>query len=649
MKTTGLQPSDLLTRIAPPPVKCCIASQTLWSFEASQPLAPRVLKSDVQEDRGVWLYASGCGQIEVEVTVQLDRAFPAGRVDVVLINGGTTESPSITRPCPLAIVGMETGRQQRMMTMHGGTTEGMFPPLAYRPREEVGGAGWIWDGEIRSHPEGRSSNQNIPLLAFMPDAATPGGFIMGLEWSGEWRIGWRRPSGANGLTLDAAVLVGPFTLQPGERLALPTAHMVWFDADMQSATQAIRRYLYHRVCARYEGGLVIPPVSYDHWFGIDNRLNDTLLRTQAARAAELGVEFFVVDAAWFEGNFPEGVGNWNRIDRAKFPHGLEALAEDVRSKGMKFGLWFEPERAFEGTAAVREHPEFFIRLPGNKHCHLNLSIPAAQDWLIEWISGMITRYDIRWSRWDYNVEPAAYWRQVDPSGKIQFAYMKGLYRVLDILMNRHPHWFVEQCASGGRRLDMGTMRRAHSYWFSDHTDNPDMCRAMQAGANHFLPGHLCNSSVAVNANARDTRLDDTAILSRMLGKLAFDGDIAAVGSETVQRMRHWSDWFKRIRHLLVADFHSLTSIPNTDRDACVGEFVGANGDEAVVFAFRHHAESDRMTVKIKGLRPEARYCIANASAPTEASATGRELAEGWTIHLDRMDTAGLWHFQSVSR
>ena len=110
--------------------------------------------------------------------------------------------------------------------------------------------------------------------------------------------------------------------------------------------------------------------------------------------------------------------------------------------------------------------------------------------MIETVGGWIERLGLVWSRWDYNIEPMPMWKAIDPTLKIQFAYMQGLYRVLDTLMADHPDWMVEGCASGGRRVDMGTMRRAHTFWFSDQSVDPLLCRYMQARANRFLPGHL---------------------------------------------------------------------------------------------------------------------------------------------------------------
>ena len=383
---------------------------------------------------------------------------------------------------------------------------------------------------IESHPAGRSSNLHLPLLVSLASRAPDAdGLFCGMEWSGAWYISFEAQDEGQ-CALSAGVKIADLELAPGEQIDLPAVHLGFFRGGPAAGTNALRRHLYEQVCPCYQGKPMLPRVSYDHWFGIGNGLSESLLRRQAQRAAELGIEVFVVDAAWFAGEFPYGVGNWRVLDEKKFPNGLEPLADYVRELEMDFGLWFEVERAGENTQILREHPDWFVPAPRpgwQTSYHLNLAIPEAQAHVIELVGEWIERLDIRWSRWDYNIEPLLFWEQVDPSLKIQFEYFKGLYHVLDTLMARYPNWMVESCASGGRRIDIGTMKRAHTYWFSDHSHEAPICRAMQARANRLLPGHLLNSSVAVGRDAGDAGFDDTAAISRMLGKLAFDGDIAS--------------------------------------------------------------------------------------------------------------------------
>jgi alpha-galactosidase len=528
----------------------------------------------------------------------------------------------------------------------GGGTDWDLPPNAYSTRVTYDLRHTLY---LQSHGAGRSSNDDLPLLISVSEPLEAGLFF-GMEWSGEWILKMTAV-GDDKVRLGCA-FKSPCPIAPGETVDLPPVHLGFFNGGFDEGTNALRRHIYEQVCPHYQGKPTLPRVSYDHWFGIENRNTIDFMKTQVDRAAEMGAEVFVHDAAWFEGGFPHGVGNWDRVDREKFPNGLEELADYVRSKGMDFGLWFEIERAAPETSAVRNHPELFVEAPQwgqqpfggctGRQFHLNLALPEAQDWAIATVGELIERLDIRWSRWDYNIEPNPFWRSVDPTGAIQFAYMKGLYRVLDTLMARYPNWMVETCASGGRRFDLGTIRRAHTCWFSDHTTYPEVCRHMQARANRFLPGHLLNSSVAVGPGHGVSEVDDTAILSRMLGKLAFDGDIASLTPEMAARARHWSDVFKSIRHLLVQDFHQLTAAPTTGDDWDVMSFNAYDGSEAALYAFSGR-KAGEMTIPLRGLNPDAEYSIECLNDGAVETKRGTELMQkGLTISLAR-NSAKLWH------
>jgi alpha-galactosidase len=528
----------------------------------------------------------------------------------------------------------------------GGVTDWWLPPQAYRTQVAYDLQHSLY---LQSHGAGRSSNEDLPLLISVAEPLKAGLFL-GMEWSGEWFI--QMQAVGDDRVRAALAFKAPLILAAGESYDLPPVHLGFFDGGFNEGTNALRRHIYEQVCPLYRGRPTLPRVSYDHWFGVENNNTFDFIKTQVDRAAELGVEVFTYDAGWHAGGFPNGAGNWGRVDAAKLPNGLEPLADYVRAKGMDFGLWFEIERAAPDTDAVREHPEFFVEAPQlhtqpfggatGRQFHLNLARVDAQDWAIETVSGWIKRLDMRWCRWDYNIEPNPFWRAVDPTGAIQFAYMRGLYRVLDTLMARHPGWMVETCASGGRRLDLGMIRRAHTSWFSDHTEYPAVCRHMQARANRFLPGNLLNSSVAVKLGRGDQGFDDTAILSRMLGKLSFDGDIASWSPDWTRRVRRWTDVFKSIRHLLVQDFHQLTPAPAAADDWDVMSFNAYDGSGAALFAFSGRSAGTRR-VQLRGLAPENCYRIESMNdATTVAAMSGAALMqEGLPITLGA-NCAKLW-------
>jgi len=539
-------------------------------------------------------------------------------------------SDQMTKPIykiePLKLIFTVPGNQWRQLYANGGTFEFYYPPKAYQTQEHSRSEETF---RIESHPGGRSSDLHLPLLmSLASQGSNSDGLFCGMEWSGGWYMehqGLVKPKEteyslaheSDQSQLTIGIKVNGIRLQPGEILNLPAVHIGFFSGGPRAGTLGLRKYLHKHVSAKYHEKPMIPIVSYDHWFGIDNELNETLMREQAKRATELGVETFVVDASWFAGDFPYGAGNWEQVDEQKFPFGLEPLANYVRELGMGFGLWFEPERACQGTIVVERNPEWFIVKQEDKNGLLmNLALKEAQDYLIEMIGGWIQRLNLVWIRWDFNILPQGFWEKEDPTLKFQFHYMEGLYRVLDTLIEKYPDLMIEGCAGGGRRIDLGTIRRSHTFWFSDHSKDPWICRYMQARANCFLPGHLLNSSVAVGRRQGDAQFNDVAVLSRMMGKLAFDGDIASWSPELTIMMEKWAGHFKRIRHLLVQDFYQLTSIPTTSEDGDAVQFTSYPGDEAVLFIFSGSADM-KMSIPLFGLHKDQSYEMRYLSSDEE--------------------------------
>jgi alpha-galactosidase len=596
--------------------------------------------TDADGSGAVWRTADGALELQRKI-----EQTPTGLVIRSAFENSGSQEIVLTAFEPLSLE-FAVGRQDWVhYHAKGGVTDSWLPPQAYRTQVSYDLRHTLY---LQSHGAGRSSNDDLPLLVSVAEPLNAGLFV-GMEWSGEWILKMTAVQ-------DERVRLGtafkcPLAVAAGATVTLPPVHVGFFDGGFAEGTNALRRHIYEQVCPHYQGKPTLPRVSYDHWFGLENGNTIDVMKAQADRAADMGVEVFVHDAAWFAGGFPHGVGNWDCVDQDKFPNGLEELAAYVRAKGMDFGLWFEIERAAPDTSAVRNHPELFVEAPQlhsqpfggctGRQFHLNLALRDAQDWAIDTVGGWIERLDIRWSRWDYNVEPNPFWRSVDPAGAIQFDYMKGLYRVLDTLMARYPNWMVETCASGGRRFDLGTIRRAHTCWFSDHTTYPAVCRHMQARANRFLPGHLLNSSVAVGAGHGLSMVDDTAVLSRMLGKLAFDGDIASLSPDAAERARHWVETFKSIRHLLVQDFHQLTPAPAAGDDWDVMSFNAYDGSEAALFAFSGRTAGE-LSVPLRGLNPAERYRITSLSDGGEQTLSAAALVQpGLTMTLDA-NQARLW-------
>ena len=157
-------------------------------------------------------------------------------------------------------------------------------------------------------------------------------------------------------------------------------------------------------------------------------------------------------------------------------------------KGVKTIVWFEPERVAAGTWLATEHPQWV--LGGSGGGLLNLGNPEAWNWLVNHVDKIITEEGIDLYRQDYNIDPLAYWRgndTADRQGMTENKYVTGYLAYWDELLRRHPGMLIDSCASGGRRNDLETMRRAVPLLRSDYLFEPVGQQGHTYGLSFWLP------------------------------------------------------------------------------------------------------------------------------------------------------------------
>lgn len=225
---------------------------------------------------------------------------------------------------------------------------------------------------------------------------------------------------------------------------------------------------------------------------------DAVCRNHAAANAEIGVEYYLIEN-WFEsladrpqtwGATGAALGNW-KPDPVRFPD-LKGFADFVRSSGMRFGLWTDMEVAHAESRVAREHPEWVLYPAlGGPTGLLNLGLREAQDWAIAVYDRLIKEYGIEWIFYDNNIEPRCYWDTNEAPhrrGRMQHDYIRGVWRVWEETLRRHPNVVFQNCSSGGRRIDLGTLARAHCAFTCDQFRDADLIRYQFSGANTVLPG-----------------------------------------------------------------------------------------------------------------------------------------------------------------
>ncbi len=561
---------------------------------------------------------------EIEVTNDTDAAI---EIDSL---------PSLTLAVP-----RDTGDQ--MSLLNGGRWDEALPPHAYRL--ETRNLDEIHQHTIGAAADGRSTADHVPWLALTTPSG--GGVIASLIWSGRWRLDVRRSG--DEMTISFGISDFSHRLAPGERISLPGIVLAGFAGDLDDAANTWRDWIVAHWMPSMPANW--PWVQYNHWYAYGGDIDETRLFEEACFAAAAGAEVFVIDDGWFRGRRPDsyvkGWGDW-REDPAKFPNGLKAFGDRVRSLGMKFGLWVEPERADDTGELVQAHPGWiamrdgaFIYRPSDGHhtdgatqgVHLCLGNPDVQRWMSDDVIRVVRDYGVDWLKWDYNLgyglgcDAADHGHQATDG---HHAHTLGLYRVFGEIRAACPNLVIENCASGGHRMDLGTLRHTHTNWVSDYTHRAASCRQHVQGAGLFLPLQHLNTWVLDDRDTFEFR-------SRMGGAFGFSSFMGEWSPEDREALAAAVAKYKLLRPFLSGRRYLLTGPLHQDWE--VWQFVHPDEDRMAILAFREGGQVTEIRVYPRMVSPDRIYAVHGASE----QGPGEQLAgNDLSIALEPRSSALLW-------
>lgn len=513
----------------------------------------------------------------------------------------------------------------------GGMADGFLPPRTFALRRNCFAPTVPDDGLIELTTDGgRSSNRDLPFF-FIQNNAQQAGMFVAFGWSGQWDALVLRDPKAGTLRLWGEIPDVEIALEPGEKIEGPTVLLGVYQGQLADGSNELRRLIRHEYTPRLEGKSFIPAATYDIW-DLEDSFDETLLKKLADGAAAVGQEYFLLDAGWFRGNsWWESTGNWNQVSTSKLPNGLKPVADYVRSKGLKFGLWFEPERVVRGTQLAKAHSDWILwkhdRAPSWHETQpswpedlpeeqtdmglLDYGRPEVQRWVREMMDRYISAYDIRYIRYDFNINPLPYWNAYDKPnrrGMTQLRYVEGLYSVLDWIREHHPSTVLEGCAGGGRRIDLETARRFHTFWISDYTVDPSIVRFHLFGINEFLPGNYHYIQYTLPApNQKEYQADDLGFQSLFGGAFGTGGRVD-LWPEDVKRkaLVHVEIW-KKLRRYLVEDYYPLSDQPGDLTSWSGWQFQDPKDTSGFVQTFRTNTPEVTHRFVIHNLDAQARY------------------------------------------
>lgn len=243
-------------------------------------------------------------------------------------------------------------------------------------------------------------------------------------------------------------------LESGKTVDLP--EVIFFNAQNKTDLDAYKLHdVWNTLYPRRK-----MPVMYNNWFLKFDQIDVEDVMRQAKAAAEMGIEMFLIDAGWFGTveNWGECIGDWRENTVGGFKGRVKEVSDYVRSLGMTFGMWIEPERALKTTPVNKEHPEYFIG-----DMFLDFSNPDARDYITEITCSLIEKYNVGFLKFDFN-ETIPY----DPKKCGFYHYYNGQQMFVEEIRRRFPDIYITCCASGGYRIDLGHAKIFDSFWISDN-------------------------------------------------------------------------------------------------------------------------------------------------------------------------------------
>ena len=491
-------------------------------------------------------------------------------------------------------------------------------------------------------PEGgRSSNGAFP---FFDVQYGDEGLITAIGWSGEWQAALERSGGGPSL-LRAGMQKISLRLHPGESIRSPRILILPWQGDRLAAHNRFRRLMLFEYAPRQNGRPLRLPVAlqcFDRYVGALPDWGTEATQVRVAEAAfNAGCDAEWLDAAWFEGGFPNGVGNWF-CPTQRFPNGLMPLSKACHALGLKFIVWFEPERVAPGTQIAREHPEFVFG--GDKGGLYKLSDPAARHYLTDLLSRRITEFGIDTYRNDFNIDPLAFWREADPpdrQGMTEIRYVEGQYALWDELLAGHPGLSIDNCASGGRRIDLETCRRSVPLWHSDTGCAPghaDWNQTQIAGLSLYVP---LFGACAWTPTAYDLRSAATAGIICQFPVLDPKFSFTAARAALTEEKENEKYWY--------GDFYPLTPSLLGPEALIAWQLHRSDLNAGIVLAFRHgQCPYPVLQTDLHGLKPRESYIVdyfEEGHTNRQRVLTGRQLMNNFELRMSRRGSSLLVRYK----
>ncbi len=452
---------------------------------------------------------------------------------------------------------------------------------------------------------GRSSDGMMP---FFDVTASGNGYIVAIGWTGSWRAEFAKCE--EGIKIRTGLAKTDFYLKSGEEIRTSSILIMKYHSKEDKHNKfrnLIKNYFSHKSCTFADrDGLL----AYELWGGLTSA--EMKKRINELKQHDIKFEDVWIDAGWygncekcdetFSGDWWAHTGEWI-VNPRVHPNGLQDVSDCAKEAGMKLMLWFEPERAIEGTELIKEHPEWFLTLPDTKSQLLNYGNQDALEYVCRMIEEFVNRLDLSCYRQDFNTKLDAFCKandEEDRQGITEIKHIMGMYRVWDYILEKFPQIIIDNCASGGRRIDIETLKRSIPFFRSDYqcnfNENPEVLQAHNSNISCYLPYNGCTSK----------RKNDTYAIrssySSSWGGAFYNAIFQTMDEKDFVWVKKITDEYRKIRRYMSMDFYNHGSVVFDSTSWTIWQYNDPKTQSGIVMAFRRSGSPfDTVGITLKGV------------------------------------------------
>jgi alpha-galactosidase len=613
------------------------------------------------------------------------------RVQDVRVDGPRTSVLLVDSECPLEVTmcfhsedhGVLrqwvniTNRQPGAVTLHEVAAASPLLAAASPHLTHFGGGDWAAEWTTTTEPltpgtkvvDSRGGVQphlrSCPFFLLapdrMPDESSGTAVAGALAWGGNTRFAFERTAAPTvRVWCGHNPAAAEYVLDPGASFVTPEQVWVWSTDGVGPLSRRLHRWVRERVT---RNGDQLRPIVVNNWEATSFSFDTERLLGLIDQTADLGAELFLLDDGWFGETHPRdddtaGLGDW-QVDPAKLPGGLDPLIERADQRGVRFGLWVEPEMVNPDSTLYSEHPDWVVRQLTRqpRRWRNQFVLDVLQPDVADFVLGVVDRVlaenpGISYLKWDANrplTDPGSPTLGADRQANYWLDHARATWRLMETVAERHPEQTLMLCASGGGRVDLGSLRWFHEVWLSDNTDPVDRLR-MQWAASHFLPANV----VAAHVTREGDRPVAFGCAVAMTARFGFDLDLAEIADDERTACRRAIDLYRDIRPLVQQG--DLWRLERPSERAALA-YVSADGRRAVLFAFQLTLPGDETgPLRPDGLDPGRMYDVVeiDLAAGPDPARSQVERREGSALMETGLEwplcdpcTARIWVLQST--